>query len=85
MYHCLFSKWQFRLKDLSIPDFIGLMTTWVFFNTVSCKIPQKDFYKGNTYIYIFFPKNVLDQKKKFFDQIFFYSSQKVESTRVDYF
>ena len=125
MYHCLFSKWQFRLKDLSIPDFIGLMSnvffmmshyiiffyktfitviyicrlsyTWVFFNTVSCKIPQKDFYKGNTYIF-FFPKKCFRPKKCFLTKFFFTqvkkssrlgstifefkSSQKVESTRL---
>ena len=43
---------------------------WVFFNTVSSKIPQKDFYKGYTYIF-FFQKNVLDQKI-FFDQNYYF-------------
>ena len=47
-----------------------LSYTWVFFNTVSSKIPQKDFYKGYTYIF-FFQKNVLDQKF-FFDQNFYF-------------
>ena len=64
-----------------------LSYTWVFFNTVSSKIPQKDFYKGNTYIYIyFFSKKCFRPKKKvFWPNFFFYSSRKVESTRVDYF